>query len=59
MREKQYLIDALTLNDSWKMFHIMAEFVEGFDDILCYAAVLRHPFLSNFCVRPVEYLPIE
>jgi len=33
MREKQYLIDALTLNDSWRMFHIMAEFVEGFDTL--------------------------
>jgi len=31
MNEKQYLVDALTLKDSWKMFHIMAEFVEGFE----------------------------
>ncbi len=33
MREKQYLIDAMTLNDSWTMFHIMAEFVEGFETL--------------------------
>ena len=33
MHEKQYLIDALTLNDSWRMFHIMAEFVEGFETL--------------------------
>ncbi len=33
MLEKQYLIDALTLNDSWRMFHIMAEFVEGFETL--------------------------
>ena len=33
MNEKQYLVDALTLNDSWKMFHIMAEFVEGFETL--------------------------
>ena len=33
MKEKQYLVDALTLNDSWKMFHIMAEFVEGFETL--------------------------
>lgn len=33
MREKQYVVDALTLNDSWKMFHIMAEFVEGFETL--------------------------
>ena len=29
--ERQYLIDDLTLKDSWRMFQIMAEFVEGFD----------------------------
>ena len=31
MREKQYIVDDLTINDSWRMFHIMAEFVEGFE----------------------------
>lgn len=31
MSEKQYLVDDLTLNDSWRMFRIMAEFVEGFE----------------------------
>lgn len=29
--EKQYVIDAITARDSWRLFHIMAEFVEGFD----------------------------
>jgi hypothetical protein len=33
MREKQYIIDDLTLKDSWRMFHIMAEFVEGFETL--------------------------
>ena len=33
MKEKQYIVDALTLNDSWKMFHIMAEFVDGFETL--------------------------
>ena len=33
MRENQYLVDALTLNDSWRMFHIMSEFVEGFETL--------------------------
>ena len=33
MREKQYVVDALTLNDSWRMFHIMSEFVEGFETL--------------------------
>ena len=31
MRENQYLVDELTLKDTWRMFHIMAEFVEGFE----------------------------
>jgi uncharacterized protein (TIGR00730 family) len=31
MSETQYLVDELTLKDSWRMFQIMAEFVEGFD----------------------------
>jgi uncharacterized protein (TIGR00730 family) len=33
MREKQYIVDDLTLKDSWRMFHIMAEFVEGFETL--------------------------
>jgi uncharacterized protein (TIGR00730 family) len=33
MRERQYIIDDLTLNDSWRMFHILAEFVEGFETL--------------------------
>ncbi|MBW1779108.1 MAG: TIGR00730 family Rossman fold protein [Deltaproteobacteria bacterium] len=31
MWEKQYIVDDLTLNDSWRMFQIMAEFVKGFE----------------------------
>jgi uncharacterized protein (TIGR00730 family) len=31
MSEEQYLVDDLTLKDSWRMFRIMAEFVEGFE----------------------------
>ncbi len=31
MHENQYIIDDLTKNDTWRMFNIMAEFVEGFD----------------------------
>ncbi|MBW1786250.1 MAG: TIGR00730 family Rossman fold protein [Deltaproteobacteria bacterium] len=30
MAERQYLVDDLTLNESWRIFQIMAEFVEGF-----------------------------
>ncbi|MCP4682927.1 MAG: TIGR00730 family Rossman fold protein [Desulfobacterales bacterium] len=31
MQEKQYVVDDINLNDSWRMFNIMAEFVEGFE----------------------------
>lgn len=29
--ENQYIVNDLTLNDSWRMFQIMAEFVKGFE----------------------------
>lgn len=31
MAEHQYLVDELTLKDSWRMFRFMAEFVDGFE----------------------------
>lgn len=31
MRESQYIVDELTVKDSWRMFLIMSEFVEGFE----------------------------
>lgn len=31
MTEKQFLVDELTLKESWRIFHIMAECVEGFE----------------------------
>ncbi len=31
MTEKQYLIDAMTTQDSWRLFKILAEFVDGFE----------------------------
>ncbi|MEJ5366251.1 MAG: TIGR00730 family Rossman fold protein [Desulfosoma sp.] len=31
MRERQYVIDAMTIQDSWRLFKILAEFVEGFE----------------------------
>lgn len=31
MNENQYLVDDLTLKDTWRMFHILSEFVEGFE----------------------------
>ena len=31
--EKQYVIDDISLKESWRLFHIMAEFVEGFETL--------------------------
>lgn len=33
MDEKQYLVDALNLNESWRVFRIMAEFVEAVETL--------------------------
>jgi uncharacterized protein (TIGR00730 family) len=33
MEEKQYVIDALSRNESWRVFRIMAEFVEGIETL--------------------------
>lgn len=43
MPDKQYVINEITLRDSWRMFHIMAEFVEGFE-----ALSDCHPSVSIF-----------
>lgn len=31
MAKRQYLIDDFTINESWRLFRIMAEFVDGFE----------------------------
>jgi uncharacterized protein (TIGR00730 family) len=31
MSEKQYLLDSFNVGDAWRLFKIMAEFVDGFD----------------------------
>ena len=33
MPEKQYLIDALSVDESWRIFRIMAEFVDGIESL--------------------------
>jgi hypothetical protein len=33
MQERQYLIDAITVHDSWRLFKILAELVEGFETL--------------------------
>lgn len=33
MVEKQYVVDALSINEAWRVFRIMAEFVEGIETL--------------------------
>ncbi len=33
MEEKQYLVDALSINESWRMFRIMSEFVDAIETL--------------------------
>ncbi|MDZ7699454.1 MAG: TIGR00730 family Rossman fold protein [Deltaproteobacteria bacterium] len=33
MVERQYVVDDLSARESWRIFHIMAEFVEGFEEL--------------------------
>ncbi len=33
MLERQYLIDAMSVNDSWRLFKILAELVDGFETL--------------------------
>ena len=33
MVERQYLIDAISVNDSWRLFKILAELVDGFETL--------------------------
>lgn len=39
----QYVVDKISAQESWRMFHIIAEFVEGFDALARY-----HPAVSIF-----------
>jgi uncharacterized protein (TIGR00730 family) len=43
MTDKQYVINEITIEDSWRMFRIMAEFVDGFEALGNY-----HPAVSIF-----------
>ena len=43
MADKQYMINELAASESWRMFHIMAEFVGGFEALGKY-----HPSVSIF-----------
>jgi len=38
--ERQYIINEITIKDTWRLFHIIAEFVEGFETLAqCHPAV--------------------
>ncbi len=41
---QQYWLDTFNVGDSWRLFRIMAEFVEGFDSL----AVVKRPAVSIF-----------
>ena len=41
--DKQYVINEINIQDSWRMFRIMAEFVDGFEALAKY-----HPAVSIF-----------
>lgn len=43
MDNHQYVVEKISAQESWRMFHIMAEFVEGFDTLARY-----HPAVSIF-----------
>jgi hypothetical protein len=43
MPNKKYIINEITVRDSWRMFHILAEFVEGFE-----ALAECHPSVTIF-----------
>lgn len=52
---RQYIIDEITKNDTWRMFNIMAEFVEGFDvlpevypAVTIFGSARSHPNSDNY-----------
>ena len=55
MRERQYIVDDLTKDDTWRMFNILAEFVEGFDvlpevypAVTIFGSSRSHPNSGNY-----------
>jgi uncharacterized protein (TIGR00730 family) len=55
MRERQYIVDDLTKDDTWRMFNILAEFVEGFDvlpevypAVTIFGSSRSHPNSANY-----------
>jgi len=55
MYEKQYIVDDLTKDDTWRMFNILAEFVEGFavmpqvyPAVTIFGSARSHPNSHNY-----------
>ncbi|MBE9570642.1 MAG: TIGR00730 family Rossman fold protein [Proteobacteria bacterium] len=55
MSEKQYIVDDITKDDTWRIFNIMAELVEGFDvlpkvspAVTIFGSARSHPNSSNY-----------
>ena len=55
MQEKQYIVDDIKKDDTWRMFNIMAELVEGFDvlpkvspAVTIFGSARSHPNSSNY-----------
>jgi hypothetical protein len=50
MIEKQYVINEITIQDSWRMFRIMAEFVDGFEALAKYHSAVS--IFGSTRIRP-------
>lgn len=55
MQEKQYIVDDIKKDDTWRMFNIMAELVEGFDvmpkvspAVTIFGSARSHPNSSDY-----------
>ena len=55
MNERQYIIDELTIKDTWRMFLILSEFVEGFETlpeiypaVTIFGSARSHPNSSTY-----------
>ena len=67
MHERQYVVDDLTKDDTWRMFNILAEFVEGFDvlpgiypAVTIFGSARSHPNSANYkTTQKVSRLLVE
>ncbi len=55
MHERQYVVDDITVKDNWRMFLILAEFVEGFEEmpevypaVSIFGSARSHPNSSEY-----------